>query len=146
MHWRKPGSFVLVQDVYTAGFFEAHSLWIPSFMGTDKLHWFPIHSLMLMFDQVHCRPIFSVVPAHSWPGVKNILSWLLSQFMSGKALHFVGNFYLIVFANTDHIKYMPFCDFQYKYITFLYTNAKYVFEPNRAWHKPWIMGFHGFLM
>ena len=23
-----------------------------------KLHWLPIHSLMLMFDQLDCRPIF----------------------------------------------------------------------------------------
>ena len=32
--------------------------------------------------------------AHSWPGVKYILSWLLNKFMSGSALPFVGNFYM----------------------------------------------------
>ena len=66
------GSFVLAQDVYKqvkAGFSEAHSL--PS-----------IHSLMLMFDHIDCRPIFS--------GVKNILARLLSLFMSSCALPFVG--------------------------------------------------------
>ena len=36
-------------------------------MVIDKLHWLPIHSVMLMFDQLDCRPIFSVLPAHSWP-------------------------------------------------------------------------------
>ena len=31
---------------------------LAAFMAIDKLHWLPIHSLMLMFDQFDCRPIF----------------------------------------------------------------------------------------
>ena len=37
------------------------------FMAVDKLHWLPIHSLMLRFDQLDCRPIFLVLSAHSSP-------------------------------------------------------------------------------
>ena len=33
---------------------------LAAFMATDTLYWFPIHSLELMFDQLHCR-----LPAHS---------------------------------------------------------------------------------
>ena len=58
------GSFVLDQDVYTSDSrIETPSLWIPAFMPIDKLHWLPIHSLMLMFDQLHCKLFFSVLPA-----------------------------------------------------------------------------------
>ena len=51
--------------------------------------------------------------------------------MSGNALPFVGKFYvyLVVFANTFKIQtkfkiqiHVPFCDFQYKYTKFLYSN------------------------
>ena len=122
----------------TAGFFEAHSLWIPAFMAIDKLYWFPIHSLVLMFDQLHCRPVFSVLPAHCWPGVKNFLSWLLGQFMSGNALPFVGNLYvyLIVFANTFqiqtkyHIHICTFSWFSFQIHKILVFKHKYAFEPN----------------
>jgi len=57
-------SYVLAQNVYTpgtAGFFEAHSQSIPSFMviDCDKPQWFLIHPLILVFDQqLQCRPFF----------------------------------------------------------------------------------------
>ena len=63
---------LLAQDVYTAvdrltaGFFEAHFESEPA-MSLDGgvPPWLPIHSSVLMFDQqLHCRPIFSVLPAH----------------------------------------------------------------------------------
>ena len=88
-------------------------LWstVPAFIAKGKLHWPPIHSLMLMFDQLHCRPMFSVLPGHSWQytGMKNILARLLTQLMPCCVLHFVGKkamfyVYLIVFANTFQIQ------------------------------------------
>ena len=118
----------------TAGFFESYSLWIPAFMAIDKLHWLPSHSLMLMLDQLHCRPIFSVLPAHCWPQVwKNILSWYLSHIMSGNALPFVGNFYIIVFANTFQIqtKYQMWSSIQIHQISLL--KYIYVYGPNPGW-------------
>ena len=132
------GSFVFAQDVYTAGFFEAHSLWIFAFMAVDKLHWLPIHSLMVMFHQLHCRSIFSMLPAHSWPGVKNILSWLLSQFMPGNALPLVGNcyMYLIVFANTNQIHAFLWFSIQIHKISVFKYKCKYVFEPNPVVNIP----------
>ena len=67
-------------------------------MAIDKLHWLPIHSVMLMFDQL---------------SLCCLLTLDQPVYMSGNALPFVGNFYmyLIVFANTiqieTNIKYMP---------------------------------------
>ena len=60
-------SFVLAQDVYTAGHLWCTFPENTCFMVIHKLHWLPIHSLVLMFDQYHCRPILSVLPAHCWP-------------------------------------------------------------------------------
>ena len=37
---------------------------LAAFMAIDKLHWLPIHSLMLMLDQLHCRPMFLVLQKH----------------------------------------------------------------------------------
>ena len=129
----------------TAGFFEAPSLWIPPFMAIDKIHWLPIHSLMLMFDQCDCRTFSQccLLTVDHTKGVKNILSRLLGQFMSCSALPFVGKMaifmciwlYLqILFKYRQNIKYKyaPFCDFQFKYKIhqMLVFKYKYVFEPN----------------
>ena len=82
----------------TVELFDAPSLWIPVFMALDKLHWLPIHSLMLMFDQLLSGACSLLTRC------ENIPSWHLSQFMSG--ISFVGNLYvyLIVFENTDQIQ------------------------------------------
>ena len=117
-----------------AGFFEAPSLWIPAFMAIDKLHWLPIHSLMLMFDMLDCRPMFSVLSAHSWPR-------LLSKIMSGSALPFVGKMVIIMciwlylqilfkYRPSIKYKYAHFCDFQLKYIKFWYSNTNTYLKPN----------------
>ena len=68
------------------------------FMAIDKLHWCQYLTSFIVgqFSQC-CLPAVT----HT-TGVKIIMSRLLSQFMSGNVLSFVGNFYmyLIVFANT----------------------------------------------
>ena len=126
----------------TAGFFEAPSLWIPAFMATDKIHWLPIHSLMLMFDQCDCRTFSQccLLTVDHTKGVKNILSRLLGQFMSSSALPFVGKMVIfmfiwlylqILFKYRQNIKYKyaPFCDFQYKYTKCWYSNTSTYLNP-----------------
>ena len=71
-------------------------------MAMDKVHWLPVHSLMLMSDQLHCMHIFCLPTVDHTIGVKNILS----QLMSENDLPFVGNYLLffIAFANTFQIQ------------------------------------------
>ena len=107
----------------TAGFFEAPSLWIPAFKAIDKLHWLPIHSFIHSFthslthslDQLDCRPIFSVLPAHSWPYCVD--SWASLCHFFGKMVIFmyIWLYLQIIFQIQTKYKYAPFCDFQYKY-------------------------------
>ena len=66
-HWRKPGFFCASSGQVTAEMFEAHSQSKPAFMsvGCDKPYWLPSHPFLLRSDQqLQCRPIFSVLPAH----------------------------------------------------------------------------------
>ena len=101
---------------------------------------------MLMFDQLHCRPIISVLPAHCWLVWNTFCldSWAsLCQAMLDLllAIFICILLYLqILFKYRPNIKYkyMPFCDFQIqitntKNSIFKYK-CKYVFEPNPG-HK-----------
>ena len=96
------GSFVLAQDVYTAG--DSRILWST----------FPVNACLAIVDHT--------------TGLKNILSRLLSQFMSGS---FVGKNYILCvsdsiykyFSNSAQIQIHTLLCFQYKYTKFWYTNT-----------------------
>ena len=80
-----------------------------SVMDSDKPHWLPIQSLVLKFDQqLHCRPIFSVLPAHCWSYQicdKKFLTVEPDRLCEAMLCLFlvIWYVYLVVFANTDQI-------------------------------------------
>ena len=79
-HWKNWPTVKLVKHYNIHHVWNAVALCIPSqeswcsitlplvaFTATYKLPRLPIHSLVLIFDQLDCRPMLSVLPAHSWP-------------------------------------------------------------------------------
>ena len=128
----------------TAGFFEAHSLWIPAFLAIDKLHWLPIHSLMLMFDQLHCS--VGLFAQYCLPTVDQVWYCEIHSVLTPEPVYvrqcltfsFVGNFWLylqILFKYGPDIKYkhFPFCDLQFNFFFIkkqIYIGAQHCHKTN----------------
>ena len=100
-------------------------------MAIDKPHWLPIHSLILTFDQLDCRPIFSmltVVKTFCLDSRASLCQVVLYLWLVKLKFLYVFDCICKYFSNTDYISntnMRPSVIFKYKMLLY-----KYIFKPN----------------